>query len=177
MVIELVLKQFGWQTVGIASTLDNTENIVHALQAGHQYTIRVTRVGGNFNWNYALAWQVIPLPDFDNDGIPDVNDNCPTDSNPTQANTDFDSEGDECDSDDDNDGLWSFDFTTQDAEILGTQDAEIKYFESQTDADDNKNEITIPYINTDSPQEIFARIQNTGYDGCYDTTSFFIEVY
>ena len=57
-----------------ASTLDNTENIVHALQAGHQYKIRVNRVGGNFNWNYALAWQVIPLPDFDNDGIPDSTD-------------------------------------------------------------------------------------------------------
>lgn len=82
--------------------------------------------------------------------------------------------------DDDNDGLWSFDFTTQDAEILGTQDPtlfEVKYFESQTDADNNVNEITSPYINTSNPQEIFARVQNTGYEGCYDTTSFFIEVF
>ena len=54
-----------------------------------------------------LLWAFDPATkqDTDNDGIPDVNDNCPTDSNPTQANTDFDSEGDECDSDDDNDGL------------------------------------------------------------------------
>jgi len=45
------------------------------------------------------------LLDTDNDGVPDVNDNCPTVSNADQANTDLDSEGDACDSDDDNDGL------------------------------------------------------------------------
>ena len=82
--------------------------------------------------------------------------------------------------DDDNDGLWSFDFTTKDSEVLGAQDPtvfEVKYFESQADADNNTNEITSPYINTSNPQEIFARIQNRGYDGCFDTTSFFIEVF
>ena len=59
---------------------------------------------GQFN---VLLWAFDPATkqDMDNDGIPDVNDNCPSDSNPTQANTDFDSEGDACDSDDDNDGL------------------------------------------------------------------------
>jgi gliding motility-associated-like protein len=82
--------------------------------------------------------------------------------------------------DDDNDGLWSFDFTTKDAEVLGAQDPlvfEVKYFESQADADNNINEIISPYINISNPQEIFARIQNIDYNGCFDTTSFFIEVF
>jgi gliding motility-associated-like protein len=82
--------------------------------------------------------------------------------------------------DDDNDGFWSFDFTTKDLEVLGTQDPlvfEVKYFESQTDADNNTNEIISPFINTSNPQEIFVRIQNRNYDGCYDTTSFFVEVF
>lgn len=82
--------------------------------------------------------------------------------------------------DDNNDGLWSFDFTTKDIEVLDAQDPtifEVKYFESQADADNNENEITSPYINSSNPQEIFARIQNRGYDGCFDTTSFFVEVF
>ena len=46
-----------------------------------------------------------PPPDRDGDGIADVADNCPFIANPTQRNTDGDSLGDACDSDDDNDGL------------------------------------------------------------------------
>jgi len=54
---------------------------------------------------FLWAFDPATKKDMDNDGIPDINDNCPSDSNPIQANTDFDSEGDACDSDDDNDGL------------------------------------------------------------------------
>ena len=54
---------------------------------------------------FLWAFDPATKKDIDNDGIPDINDNCPSDSNPIQANTDFDSQGDACDSDDDNDGL------------------------------------------------------------------------
>ena len=66
-------------------------------------TFSVT-TAGSFD---VFLWAFDPATkkDMDNDGIPDINDNCPSDSNPTQANTDFDSQGDACDSDDDNDGL------------------------------------------------------------------------
>lgn len=43
--------------------------------------------------------------DDDNDGILDVDDNCPLTSNADQLNTDNDSMGDVCDEDDDNDGI------------------------------------------------------------------------
>jgi hypothetical protein len=43
--------------------------------------------------------------DDDNDGILDVDDNCPLTSNADQLNTDGDAMGDVCDDDDDNDGV------------------------------------------------------------------------
>ena len=63
----------------------------------------VTSTGG---WD-AFVWALDPAmkADSDNDGVPDVSDNCPNDSNPLQENTDSDTQGDVCDSDDDNDGI------------------------------------------------------------------------
>ena len=83
--------------------------------------------------------------------------------------------------DDNNDGIFSLDLSTLvDTEILGSQDAttfNISYFESLDDANNDLNEVTIPYLNSNNPQEIFARIENTDHNECYDTTSFFITVY
>ena len=44
-------------------------------------------------------------PDTDGDSLVDSKDNCPTVSNPNQANADGDAQGDVCDPDDDNDGV------------------------------------------------------------------------
>jgi len=83
--------------------------------------------------------------------------------------------------DDNNDGLFMFDFTVDvDAQVLDIQDPDtfsVHYFESQLDADNNTNEIVMPYQNITNPQEIFARINNNGFTDCFDTTSFFIEVF
>jgi hypothetical protein len=52
---------------------------------------------------FALLYSTIS--DVDADGILDVFDNCPNVLNPTQADFDLDSQGNECDLDDDNDGI------------------------------------------------------------------------
>ena len=53
-----------------------------------------------------FSWSEIEIfADSDKDGIPDSGDNCPYDVNSDQADFDFDSFGDVCDSDDDNDGF------------------------------------------------------------------------
>jgi hypothetical protein len=56
------------------------------------------------------ATDVFPLDasesvDTDNDGVGNNSDNCPSASNTNQIDTDSDTQGDECDVDDDNDGL------------------------------------------------------------------------
>jgi hypothetical protein len=63
----------------------------------------VTSTGGWDNFVWALDPSM--KSDRDNDGVPDISDNCPNDSNPLQGNTDGDAQGDACDSDDDNDGI------------------------------------------------------------------------
>lgn len=84
--------------------------------------------------------------------------------------------------DDNNDDLWSFDLTTRNTDILGTQDPTlftITYYTSQADADTDTNPIATPtaYVNTSNPQTIFARITNNNNIDCYDTTSFVIQVF
>jgi hypothetical protein len=54
-----------------------------------------------------FIWAIDPAQnaDRDNDGVNDQEDNCPDDNNPLQIDSDLDSDGDECDYDDDNDGI------------------------------------------------------------------------
>jgi hypothetical protein len=58
---------------------------------------------------------LLSCADSDNDGFCDADDNCPSVFNDAQTDTDGDSSGDACDSDDDNDGL-----ADTDEETLGT---------------------------------------------------------
>lgn len=83
--------------------------------------------------------------------------------------------------DDDNDGIYSFDFNSEvTPDVLGTQDAadfSISYHASQQDAEDNANPYPNPYTNTLTQETVFVRIENVDNPDCFDTTSFEIEVF
>ncbi len=83
--------------------------------------------------------------------------------------------------DTDTDGLYPFDFTTKNAEILNGQDAgvfSIAYYTNNTDAQANTNPITGIYTNTNSTEEIYFRIYNTDNSTpeCFKIGSFKLQV-
>ncbi|MDO1502377.1 T9SS type B sorting domain-containing protein [Winogradskyella maritima] len=84
-----------------------------------------------------------------------------------------------CD-DDINDGFTQIDLSIQNDAILNDQDfpdLEIKYFTSLDDAEDDINQIPTVFTNSENPQLIFARIENTTAPECFSTTQFMVEVY
>ncbi|WP_420574518.1 lectin-like domain-containing protein [Kordia sp.] len=85
-----------------------------------------------------------------------------------------------CDSD--GNGLENYDFTTQEATILGAQnatDVAITFHTNANDADNNINPLPITYTGSDG-ETIFVRVESTeaGND-CFSTTSFqlFLDVF
>ncbi|WP_299122234.1 choice-of-anchor L domain-containing protein, partial [uncultured Winogradskyella sp.] len=89
------------------------------------------------------------------------------------ANTPMDMEA--CD-DVSNDGLATFDLSTQESDILGVQDTNIyivSFHNSQSDADDNIGALPKNYSNTTPNLEtVFARVEDSLHPDCYGTTSF-----
>ncbi len=82
-----------------------------------------------------------------------------------------------------NDGFYQFDLNAlKDAEVLKAQnpaDFELFYYSTQANADDNVNQLAIPYTNKTpyAEERIFVRIQNKSFSNCYRTTSFTLQVF
>ena len=78
-----------------------------------------------------------------------------------------------------NDGFASFDLTSVNSQINGSQNPpnSISFYTTQLDAMDNSNVITNPlsFTNTSNPQTIYARVTDVT-TGNYNTTNFMIEV-
>ncbi|MEC7263662.1 MAG: T9SS type B sorting domain-containing protein [Bacteroidota bacterium] len=81
--------------------------------------------------------------------------------------------------DDNGDGLFTFDLSTKDVEILNGQDVgmfTITYHRSQTDADSGANTVGPIYVNSLPMETLFFRIGNSVYPECFETGSFTIAV-
>ncbi|MBF0106344.1 MAG: thrombospondin type 3 repeat-containing protein, partial [Deltaproteobacteria bacterium] len=102
------------------------------------------------------------LPDTDGDGVKDKVDNCPLLSNPGQANNDGDSMGDDCDLDDDNDGV-----ADTEEEVIGDDGFITNRLLSDTDGDgfdDSKDNCATLYnvLQTDTDGDGFGDVCDCG---------------
>ncbi|MDX1702177.1 MAG: hypothetical protein R3250_16240, partial [Melioribacteraceae bacterium] len=85
--------------------------------------------------------------------------------------------------DDNNNGIWSFNFNLQNEAVLGNQDSNmfnVSYYESLSDAQNDQNEIIGAYENTSNPQQIYVRVKSSGLERCEgpnSITSFNIEIF
>jgi gliding motility-associated-like protein len=78
-----------------------------------------------------------------------------------------------------NDGVYDFDLTMKDAEVLNGQDPvlfTVTYHATQQDADDLMNALFSPYTNVTNPQQIFIAITNNDTGCSISTPSFNVEV-
>mgnify|MGYP003649573562 CR=1 FL=1 len=83
----------------------------------------------------------------------------------------------ECDTD--TDGLFQFDFTSKNVEVLNGQDASVfsvSYFRNNSDALSDSNPIIGNYQNTNPAETIYFRLYNTSYPECFELGNFEIEV-
>ena len=82
---------------------------------------------------------------------------------------------------DDTNGITTFDLTTKNPELLGTQpssDFKITYYNTQAEADAGTagTELNTTLQNTSDPQTVYARIENSNNANCYDTKPLVLKV-
>lgn len=106
---------------GISTVTVSPSTFTCANLGPNTVTLTVRDVNGNISTGTAIVTVTVDFsttgdndldgspdncdPDDDNDGILDINDNCPKQANTNQADNDSDGSGDACDNDDDNDGV------------------------------------------------------------------------
>src|SRR5262245_2664876 len=76
---------------------DGSEVGLCSLNSGHiAYTDQTDLNIADYVWDNVFSQHTLPLPDQDDDGIPDMDDNCVATPNPDQADADGDCIGDAC---------------------------------------------------------------------------------
>jgi hypothetical protein len=142
----------------------NKPVVFTASTAGdYEITVSVGDSGaGTYNTNpakFTLHVRAPEITDGDGDSVADANDNCPTTANADQANTDGDSQGNACDSDDDNDG-----FSDADEVAAGSNPLNAASTPEICDGLDNDLDSSV--------DEGFTDTDSDGSANCVDTNSF-----
>lgn len=78
-----------------------------------------------------------------------------------------------------NDGKGIFALLSNNPKVLKFQNKnvfKVSYHRNQSDADTGNDPLPKNYANETNPQNIYVRVQNDNFPGCYDTTMFTIEV-
>jgi gliding motility-associated-like protein len=78
------------------------------------------------------------------------------------------------------DGKERFDLSSQDDDILNGQDSSlftVSYYLSQSNANNRINPLPANYENANDSEIIYARVENNSFNGCYDTSSFMLDVF
>ncbi len=181
---------FNSQTDIIRNGISTTEL---ALCVGDNYTLQADDItGADYVWSFngtplaeATFQLLIDSPGFYEVYIEPNNGDCPIEgsavvgvfdipiANPVTNVGVCDNSG--------NDGIFEgFDFTDKNGEALLAQapsQYNVRYFETQADANNLENEITFPYTNTSNPQIIYVRVENNENPNCFDTNTFQVEVF
>ncbi|MDN3493440.1 T9SS type B sorting domain-containing protein [Winogradskyella bathintestinalis] len=161
------------------------------LCTGDNYTLEATNIpGADYVWLFngmqlaeSSAQLLVDNPGFYEVYIEPNNGDCPIEGNAVVGVFEIPvanslSNVIVCD-DGDDDGITSFDFTSKNSEVLLSQDPltyNVRYFETDTDAELGENEIIFPYNNISNPQTIFARVDHTQNPNCFAVNSFQLNV-
>lgn len=129
------------------NAITNPENYIYTSNLDQLY-IRVQFTTSQCFYVYPFQLRVNPLPEANQPPVM------------VECDTDFD-------------GLFNFNFTTQNAAILGNQNPAnytVSYYNSLTDAENATQVLSADYLAANN-ETIYARVQNNA-TGCFNTTSF-----
>ncbi len=124
---EIAVVEYNGNYVILTSHVGESQNITATISGYTSSSATGVTVADRETVEVLLSLAPDASQDTDGDGVTDVNDNCPATPNgvaqDNQLNTDGDSQGDACDSDDDNDGLSDSYETTHSLDPLDSADA------------------------------------------------------
>ena len=139
------------------------------------YTVQVSLISLNQTYDHTESHSFSIFGDLDDDGVEDINDNCPTEPNPQQLDIDSDGIGDVCDSDKDGDGILD---TSDNCLLVQNPNQANLDDDAQGDAcdadidGDNVTNVAPLHVSNGTSQDLCPYVDATGkdedLDGCID---------